>query len=475
MNKNILKVGRLSAMSVAVLILVTFQSCGLFQDNKMEMPKMLGYYIDYQQNRTAYPQSESGYSAYFDLSDGLLSAYANPSIQNCLKSMVNKVTGNANCKSVFTLKNDSVSMSSLRQTELYNYVLNPSSYQMIAPIEKALVQITSANQSALLVTDFEEYSNGKIQHQNYAKRYFIDWLQKGNRIVFFVFDYKEGLIDKKLYFTVFDTPDHLLLKETEDALKGNNVNYQTFHLNNNDITFSTNYLAASKGGTYHDASYEDIICLTNESGENDCYMFYEGKNAEYYPFEESWSNIVQNVRDAKDPKSDFEPRFTHLISGLKVHFERMSGYAITQLGLRVTNIQHDFDKFAGYLDYKVNQNNADEKGEVLPEYDYPKSGGEVSTVEDLFVFAGKVNDKSADIAIDFRPDFSGVIANMSMDNLLRVDVVVTGCEVRYDILPSYFEWSGNRSLIESVKNTLQDQGISPIGKVIYTYYIKAVG
>lgn len=439
-------------------------SCG---GDGIETPETLQAYIEVH---TPQPKAADGYCAYFDLSDGLLAAYQVPTTQNCLKSMVNKVTGNKNCKDVFTLKNAEMERSELRQTELYNYILSAESYKMIAPIEATLAKIVGENSGALLVTDFEEYDGGRIQQQNYAKKYFIEWLNKGNRIVFFVFDYKEGTIDKHLYFTVFDTPDHLLLKETEDALKGNGASFQTFRLNKDDIAFATAYPSVTRGGTYHDQEYEDVVSCLDESGEGDCFTLYNGLRAEYYPFGESWVNIVQNAREMADPANT--PPFTHLISGLKANFERMSGYDIKRLDIRVTDIQGDFDKFAGYYAFKKNGDNAGEDGQVLPEFDYTKGGGAMGDIQGMFVFAGKVEGQEATIALDFMPGFSGVVANMPPTDLLRVDVVIAECEPRYELLPPLFEWAGNRSLVEAVKNTLQDQ--DPTGHTIYTYYIKSL-
>lgn len=451
-----------------VIVLPLVSSCGIFK-SETPMPETLQAYIQVHKPQV---QIQKEYCAYFDLSDGLLAAYQVPTTSNCLKSMVNKVTGNENCKEVYTLKNNEITKSQLRQTNLYNYILTPQNYQTSAPIEKSLIQITHAGNAALLITDFEEYDGAIIQQQNYAKRYFIDWLNRGNRIVFFIFDYKEGTIDKHLYFTVFDTPDHLLLKETEEALKGNGAVYKTFRLNKDDISFAVNYPAVTMGGAYHDVTGDDIVSLTKEDGEDDCYTLFQGMNAEYYPFEESWSNIVQNVFDARDPNSEYTPPFTHLISGLKANFENVSGYDIRKLDIHVTDIQGDYDKFAGWHAFQTNGENTDENGKVLPDFDYSTGAGPIGEVQDMFVFAGKIIGQTADIALDLRPQFNGTVANMPMGDLLRVDIVIAECEPRYNALPSLFEWEGNRSLIEAVKNTLQDQ--NPVGRIIYTYYIKAI-
>ena len=81
--------------------------------------KALNTYQEYHQPKV---DVEKGYNAYFDLSDGLLSAYQVEATSNCLKSVVNKVTGNASCQEVLTLKNSQIEKNELRQTELYNYI-----------------------------------------------------------------------------------------------------------------------------------------------------------------------------------------------------------------------------------------------------------------------------------------------------------------------------------------------------------------
>ena len=434
------------------------------------IPEILNSYQEYHQPKV---DVEKGYNAYFDLSDGLLSAYQVEATSNCLKSVVNKVTGNASCQEVLTLKNSQIEKNELRQTELYNYIMDAKSYQMIAPIEESLKQITAGNKAALLVTDFEEYNEGQIQQQNFAKKYFIDWLNKGNNIVFYVFDYTENGKPKHLYFTIFDTADHTLLSETDDALKGNGANYQVFRLNNGQVLYTNNYPAVTRGGIYRYTNGDDPICGLVETGEGDCYTIYKDYASELYVFEESWENMVQNVRDIQDPANvdSSEPKFQHLISGVTANFERMSGYNVKKLDIKITDIQSDYDKFAGYYAFKTNGDNADDDGKVVKEFDYPNMQITNGQIEDMFVFGGKVQGKKAEIALDFRPQFGGVVANMPPTDLIRVDVVIADCEPNYDILPALFEWPGNTSMIQAVKNTLQDQ--NPIGKVIYTYFLKS--
>lgn len=183
-------------------------------------------------------------------------------------------------------------------------------------------------------------------------------------------------------------------------------------------------------------------------------------------------NIVQNVADAKLDAQEhggaYTPQFAHLISGLQANFEKMTGYEVKGLDVRVTDIQGDYDKFAGYYDFKNSGLNADENGNILPEYDYTKGPGQISEKQAIFAFAGSVNGNVADVALDL----AGSAANAPEGDLLRVDVVISDCAPRYDVLPALFEWDGNRSLIEAVKNTLQEQ--NPKGRMIYSYFIKGI-
>lgn len=449
----------------AAFLVIFFSACS---SDSTPVPEILYAYLGAHEECVG---ATDGYCAYFDLSDGMLDTYSDPVTKQNIKSIVNKITGNDNCKQVYALKNGLIEKLEKSQTELYNYILSPKSYAQMAPIEEALKAIVSDDKSAFLVTDFEEYTNRTIQQQNYAKTYFVEWLKKGYDIFFFVMDYKEGKKEKHLYFTVFDSPVRTLYKEIMEALKGNGVNYKIFNLSNNLVAYNYNYMAASKGGCYHEsASLEDIVSCTNETGEGDCYTIFKEYNAEFYPFEATWKDIVSNANAMKEVGN--EPVFTHLITGPVADFTLMNGYEINALALSISNIQKDFDKFAGYYAFKTQGLNADENGNVLSEFDYTQGGSAISQVEDLFVYSGKIDDGKATVNIDFRPGFSGEIANMNTSDLMRVDVVIADCEPKYDVVDQLFGWEGNSSLSQSVRNTLQE--MKPAGKVIYSFFIRGI-
>lgn len=431
------------------------------------IPEVLGNYLKYHANAD---EASKGYNAYFDLSDGMLAAYGDLSTKEKLKSVINKITGNKNCQNVYALKDGAITKLETNQTELYNYILNPASYAKVAPIEETLKDIVDKGVSAFFITDFEEYSNGVIQQQNYAKQYFVKWLKSNKDITFFVTDYVENGKPKHLYFTVFDSGSHALLKEIEDAFDGQEADYKRFNLTSNNVRIEYTYPSTTKGGCYHDASTgEDIVSCTDESGKGDCFTKFESYQAEYYPFNASWNDIVKNAKDLAQPGNT--PQYTDLITGPKADLTSLSGYNVTELDVKVTNMQADFTKYAGYYEYTKDKTvNVDENGKLLPEYDYTKGGGGTTEVEDMLEYTGSIKDGVSTLNINFDDDFTGTNPAVSPSDLLRVDVVIEECSPKYDIVSQLFSWPGNNSLEQAVRNTLQE--VNPKGKTIYTFFMR---
>lgn len=123
--------------------------------------KKLDKYVEEMNPST---QVNPGASVYLDFSNGMIDAYATPEAQHVLKCVIDKLNGPKTGYEFFSLASDSITaMQNMSQTELYNRIMNPASYdQERAPIEATLRTIVDRNQAAVLVTDFEEYNNGRI-------------------------------------------------------------------------------------------------------------------------------------------------------------------------------------------------------------------------------------------------------------------------------------------------------------------------
>ena len=185
---------------------------------------------------------------------------------------------------------------------------------------------------------------------------------------------------------------------------------------------------------------------------------------------------------------------------LAVDFSASSSYKINSLEVRMTDVQKDFDKYWGY--YLATNNKPqivkeegevvlsfegkeagkdyyDEKGNILPEYDYSKGPGEIKEIKDLLVFDNDLFKKSlakdpsrTEMGICFKNGATG--SNLQLENpgdLCRIDIVVASADIcDLSVIDSLFGWPGNDCLSASVKSTLQD--MKPIGKPIYSYFVR---
>ena len=428
----------------------------------------------------------NSYSAYFDLSDGVVLAYKNPDAAGFLNATVQRLTSSDSCN-VFSLAEDQITPLQLKQTQLYNKVMDPKSYvQQMAPIEKTLDKIVKEGKSSILVTDFEEFTpNKQVQHQAFATRYFVNWLKQGNDITFFVFDFI-GVrnIPYHLYFIVFDNKSHNFLNQIKESVAGV-TGYQEYHLSTDAYTASTNYPSATKGGNYHDAaSGEDLITSVVEDGSENAYTNYgQGARLEFYPIGVTWQDALKNSQEAV--QTGFNPQYTDLFRNLFFDFSNQDSYIIKNLGVKVTDVEEDFLKYSDYQKALADKDKTsefyDENGKMLPDYDYSKGAGKTHEISDMLMIdqplfqksLAKSGGKKAEIGIVFSPNFNGTIVGGEANDLYRVDVTIS--ESQPNISPrlaQLFSWGANTNLLDAIRNTLLQ--LNPKGTVIYTYFVKSM-
>ena len=159
-------------------------------------------------------------------------AYKDTGIKDNLMGIVNKLTKTSE---FYSLANEEITPLGRQDSkEIFNRIVSEKSYDNTsAPIEKTLARILKEQRPAFLMTDFEEFTGGRIQLENYAKKYFTDWVKTGKNITFYVMDFVENGKPKHLYFTVFDDYGQRLVKQIDDALEGKHANYTRFQLANN--------------------------------------------------------------------------------------------------------------------------------------------------------------------------------------------------------------------------------------------------
>ncbi len=472
---------------VAMAVIVSagaFVSCGSSEVLPSTPAAVKAYY---EKDNGPAADSDGKISAYFDLSDGIVVAYkTNDDAHRFLKSLVQQLTSGDNCD-VYKFTNNEITQLEEKQTRLYNIIMEPRSYNTImAPVEATLDKIVKEKKSALMVTDFEEYTpDRKVQHAAFATRYFTEWVNQGGDITFFVFDYKERGQKKHLYFIVFDNKEHKLLKDIKEQ-NGYLGGCAEFTLSSGNYAVSTDYPSSVQGGTYHSDENVDVVSAVIEDGSEEAYTNYgKGCLVEYYPLGDNWENILANSQAMQEP--GVKPKFTHLLKNLFIDCSNKDSYKLKSLAVKVTNVQADFDKFYANYCYlcatdEFKSNYCDMDGNLLPDYAY--NPAETPLISDFLVLDNDLlaesieesKGKKAEIGITFSPNFHGALVGANSGDMLRVDVVIDEAQPNTSLeLDELFSWGlqskQNSNLTDAIRNTLHQT--NPKGKVIYTYFVKA--
>lgn len=493
---------------VSTIMIGSLSSC---QSNKVEMGPTPNNILAYYEKDAQRMEDRGKWAAYFDFS-GVYIAYNDPLTAQTFTGITQKVTGSLDRYDLYSLANDTI--EKLKDEDLHSaanifaQLHNPAAQgQLYAPIEKTLKKIIGENRSALLVTDFEEYTPGhQIYQQAYATPYFEEWLKRGKDITFFVSDYKEGPLNKHLYYTVFDDEKHRLLKEIEDGLQGKPVNYHKFTLSMHNYTVgpasggtSGAYAGPCVGGTYHDQNGNDVVTASVEDGTDEGFNPLIGVRAELYTFEENWEAIVQNARDMQESEIPIKYRFRHLFQNLFADFSNVDSYKINALGVRMTDIGKDFELYQNWftaMTYKPqvtivegekqvdipseSSEFYDEQGKLKTEYDYSVNGGNIANIDGVVLFDQDLYEKSyaashgkvVELAVNLNPQFGGIIGgNEELSGLYRIDIVVANATPNLgEQIDALFSWTGNNSLSSAIRNVLQH--CNPKGSSVYSYFIR---
>jgi hypothetical protein len=465
------------------IIVVSFTSCDwigdIFRPDYVFDRTDLDKYVEVTEQPT---QMNDGNAVYFDMSDGMNAAYADDNSKAVLQGIVNSIAGKADC---FGLANNQISPIEKSHTELYNYLLNSKSYSQIsAPVQKTLETIVENNQPALLLTDYEEYNNGRIQKAAYAKEAFTAWLKKGHKITFYKWNFTENGKEKMMFLTVFDDNSNSLGSLIENAVK----NLEDYVLGGKDFAFPAfkNYvyqvddtmgtkkpLSVNQGGNYHNSKGKDAVTVVLEKGDAQSYKSYceplavaggkgaytplntgVGALAEYYPFCEAWENILTNAKSLSSNEIPEKDRFTHLLSNLYVKLNAQHGYNVSGIEARVFDITKAMEMCA-------------EDSVKVQEV----QGYEGKQVFDFLTATYETGDYTK-ISVDFDQKFKA--SSKFEGAMYRVDIVISAATSNINNAKDFFYWEGNPSLATSVEQVLLDTECNPQGHVLYTYYIKNI-
>ncbi len=431
-----------------------------------------------------------GASVYVDMSDGMNSAYATNESKALLQAVINRLAGN-NAIKFFGLADEKITpLEGKSHTELYNYMLNPKSYdKQKAPIEKTLKEIVEKQQPALIMSDFEEYNGGVIQKAAYAKESFIKWLAMGNNISFYKWNFVENGKNKNMYLAVFDDNANRLNSLVESAVKQTDPNIATYILGSRDFAYPTfsQYISLKQGGNYHNGKGLDVVTAVMENGGPEDYFSYSqpmatasgkpgsfaplnnliGTFAEYYPLGVKWEDAMANAKQMQEVGIPEEDIFRHLLSNLFIDFGAQNGYDITGIEIRTFDMQESMKYVGNAL---INETEIDKA--QLSSIDNPEIN--------MILTAGMSDVAQLprgwkEISVDFDEKFNGkFLGGKPSTDLLKANIVISHASANTVEAERFFSWDGNPSLAESVKETLSASSSSPVGRILYTYYLRTL-
>ena len=486
-------------LTIVVCVILLFNITACCSDEAPFKGKLIAYL---EKDLPIVNRTSEKYAAYFDFT-GAMIACNNDTTNETFNGLCQKITGSSVSFDIYKLGNTQISEFSddLLPAQVFLQIKQASNnLEFYAPIEKTLKKITDEGRPAVLITDFEEYTTqGDIYRQAYATPYFQKWLECGGDITFFITDYKENNLPKHLFYVVFDSNHHDLLNLVEEGLEGLPRNYKKFTLATNSYPMKSSYLSAKQGGTFHDDSGEDIVSCSVEDGTDDGFFKLDSLRAESYVFSNTWEDIIKNAGN-QTIENGVQVPFTHLFRHLYIDLSESDSYELIKLGVKVYDIQDDFDKYWGYyvaknnkpkiikeageiyLDYEgveAGKPFYDDSGKIKSEFDYPKEPGNINEIHDMLDFDNDLfessfhqNPAETELGIYFHKGFTGKIYQQdNNDALIRIDIVPAEVNIcNLDTIDTLFGWPGNDCLSSSVKSVLQD--LKPIGKPIYSYFIR---
>lgn len=524
-----------TALFIGIVILLAFSACDPCKKdpcNCVEMPQddrsfdeQVHAYLKHNQEVQESTIIKGQYAAYFDFSDGMEWAYTKGGNNN--KEAVRQVLRTVfdrKCEIYGLESGKIVSLQSLSDQSVYNLICKDKYEKIEAPIQKALEEIVKNKKPSLLVTDFEEYTLDEnlkakgVAGNNYADESFQSWLKMGGVIKFFIADFKEKGLDKKLFFVVFDSNDKQFIDQIENSLKTSGVVFRTYMIQATPYRVFTDY-PVGKGGNYIRPNGIDPLGFE--------FAILEDLNTETYVIPlRSW---LQTVEELMYYRNNPNENFTGLISRLYVDISDSNSININKLMLKVTDITDDFYGFTKNTyaksfaptkgeDGSIGELTCEQRyfydasGELLPSYQYlPSKPVEVTKErfieinQDAFERSRSAHSNKTEIVIDFGKEFTdttmfkndgGVYQLLKHDQLkekmngriLKLDVCITEREVKmnHQELEEFFNFKSyeirngqktrevcnNKSITNSVDEALYNLKKIDNPTVIYTYIIK---
>lgn len=330
-----------------------------------------------------------------------------------------------------------------------------------AALDKAINTMADRDSESVLLTDGELFTQTKTKNNPnnpYMHAAFKKWLMKGRDIHIISEPYQETFkgrtFSKKRFYIIF----------TDDRLQGNIYDR---------VKEIVDFVQFPQVDEFHLSGNYPWVVPTNgkASAPNDIVAANVTPRGSYeiQDWQVDWENIVNLIVNGYDEQGNPLPNGEKLIGGLKINKNAFGAYRISDIDVRVSNINAEYFDFYNQIEagQKVGKQNitlTSIENFILVDKDEFKKHGMVDLYFDIENFA-----PDADL-------------NGKPSNYFKIDIVITGLQDILDNSLDMFNFDSivnveqnNVSISESLKNCVFDPELKKqlLGKVIYTIYVKS--
>ena len=352
----------------------------------------------------------------------------------------------------YSIKGKSIKMETNDRDEVYKLLRSIREVNN-ADLRQAVMDITSSNHQAVLITD-GEYFPDNIVKDNLDNPYLAPsiraWLNAGHDIFIYSEPYLEsGRFNKFRYYMIFtdvDIPDNLNDKFVRSAPDMESV--LVLHLGSGvpQMKFSKNF-----------PDVNPTLSATETPV----------KNCVFVDAQLKWDDM-EKFMTLGDLDQDY------ILRGMFLDVKDEDCYRIKEVEPVVYQL---YDQFAEYSDSA----SVDAKRPVFNATDFEK-------VEDVFAIDKKAFQKNGEIVLKLCDDFSYSELAQDHDNLFKIDFVIVDAQDNFsdnEDINTGFVWNSiarsnnnakNTSLYQSISQVLREPKMNPKKdrKVIYTVYLKTL-
>ena len=329
-----------------------------------------------------------------------------------------------------------------------------------ADLKRTVEKIVQGKNQAILITDGEYYkvnSTGSNFNNPYLSESFTKWLKAGHDIYIYSEPYREAnRYEKYRYYFVFtdrDLEDNIFHKISKDIDLGQ---VKLTKLSSTDFKVFTEYEGVTQ------PKVNPVLSINPVS-------YFAENSFEFQEYQIEWTDIVEYIQFATDPTTGAQLEGgDFVLRGIFIDTKSLEYFTIEDIEVKTYNV---FDAFRSFEDSSFS----------------PKSD-ELIEIKELFSIDEVAFQKTGEVVLKVHKNFNGIGLNTKADcpqkeNLFKVDIVISRAKDNFTERKQEFnvfkftsiDGNQNESIYQSIKNTLEVDGINPkkVNKgILYTIYIK---